>query len=902
MGCFGKKRKKPDVVDPVEAKPLLKDDDDEESEDVSESEDESDESSSDDEQQQPSKPADVLGEVDELTEKQATAALAHLLHRDLSRGWRTWNEYLKGRGLLTRGFQYMRNRQLGSSWTSWQDAVVSFAAWAHALRHMTNRELTKGFGSWRSHVEAQLDEATRSRAVVQRMRNGGLARGLFHWSTTVAALRDQIDAMRASLGHLKNRQLSGAWRGWHEFATAHAEAIGLLEASAGALRNRELRRGWVGWCDCHQSEGPQLAALGAAVHHLKQRDRLRGWRAWTERTAELQLLGKSMSHMRNRQLAAGLGAWRDARAFAAKMDHAIGVLRLRTVGKLWREWSEMVAAASVMDTALRRLRNRGLCNALGAWTSWLAENATALSQLRAAFGAMSHRACNRAWLVWLDNLASDAQEEKAKCVRRLLHGQLARGLGAWVALVDERAEALQALRRGASALVNKQLAAAMMSWREASDLLGTHKRRKERKRQKKLAVKYFKQHSVVRAFHSWASEASNLALLNRAVRQLRNQALARVYGSWVEMAVERASYMRKLRLGAGRMLNRRLAAALGAWRSACPYQKKGGAVGGALRNVFGSGAAPMLGWFGYEETSEEKMARALKRLVQKDKLRGWDAWAELRQERMAMRKSAGKLLHAQSAKAMDAWKELVRSRREHLEAVRNAARGMLNHQVHKGMGKWLAIAQGKWALEERGGKAMRIMLQRDLSRGWGAWRSLVDARAATLEGLRSGVGKMLNRRLASALGSWRHYLYGKDEVKKSDAELGKRAAAYLVQSSMDGPRGAWLTWQGQYAERFKARRAYEYALAHPCEPDKEPRRPQPVYKPGRELFDRAPMLDVRDAAGRKMYEWKPRARPQKMPRRPVETPEDLARRLEETGLAKNKKHVKAVHVARRRWP
>ena len=926
MGCFGKPKKKPDVDEPVEAQPLLpeppakkaeEEDKDDESEDSSEDDDE--ESSDEDDDKSHAAAKDRAAQSSAATRLQATRrgqtarrearnaaeertmlqrAVASLIHRELVRGWRVWLDVRRDHQLLSRSMSHLRHRDLGAGWSSWLEVVAANEAFARALPFLIHRGIARGWSSWCDHVQASSSDGARRDAAMRRMRNCGLSRGWARWRTAADELRHQLESMRASLGHLLHRHLSVAWGAWAEMSTARAAALHAVEIALGAMRHRHIRKCWSSWCTRCQSDGARLDAVGSALHQLANRERLRCWRAWVEWLEQLGRLSRGLGFLRNRQLGAVWGSWKDYLELDCKWQHAVSVLRRRSIGRYWREWTELRGQAIVLDGAVRKLRNRELVSGIGAWLSWMAENAIALSRLRRACGALGHTAMRRGWLVWRENGATDHQAELGKCFAHLLYGQVSRGFAAWVGMVEAFEEKLMVLKRGVSALINKQLSAAWMSWREAADLLGSHRRRTQRKAQRKRALGFLKQTNVVKAWltwrtytsesrdaqstlaasrdafrtrgqraalSSWSEQASRLLKLGYAMRKLTHQQLSRVYGTWVEMAVGRREYLTKLKQGAGRMLNRKLAVGFATWHRACPYRKTGGAVGGALRGLFGGGAAPMLGFFGVEESRDEKMARALRRLATNDLHRGWAAWAELIAARTEIRRTMGHMFNGELAKAVRAWKEMVSERHGRLNAIGAAARRLLNHRTRKLFAQWCGA---------------------------------LDARNQTLQTIRKCVSHMLNRRIATGFATWRRALYAKAQAKSKDSNLGLRAGTFFVQGSTGGLRGAWLTWQGRHGARFKARKAYEYVLAHACEPRYEPRRPGIIaksYSPGSELFDRTETLKVRDGAGRSVYQWSARTRPEKAPRRPVETPEEVERRRK---LEKDKL-VKGVKVGRR---
>ena len=108
--------------------------------------------------------------------------------------------------------------------------------------------------------------------------------------------------------------------------------------------------------------------------------------------------------------------------------------------------------------------------------------------------------------------------------------------------------------------------------------------------------------------------------MQRSLKHMLNRELSKGFGAWLEMAIERAAFMQKLRHGLSMLVNRTMALGFGAWKS----------------RVFGG-------------VSDDPMAKALMYFLNQGLARGWECWQatyeEERAKRESMRKSLGHLVN-----------------------------------------------------------------------------------------------------------------------------------------------------------------------------------------------------------------------------------------------------------------
>ena len=134
------------------------------------------------------------------------------------------------------------------------------------------------------------------------------------------------------------------------------------------------------------------------------------------------------------------------------------------------------------------------------------------------------------------------------------------------------------------------------------------------------------------------------------------------------MAVERATFMQKLRHGLGHMMNRRLSAGLAGWREAI---------------------APL----------DDHMSKALLHFLNRELSRGWHAWHAmwevLKAKRESMRKSLGHLLHRELSRG---WGSVARDGGRARAAFMQKLRHGLGHMMNRKLSSGLCLAGARRSL------------------------------------------------------------------------------------------------------------------------------------------------------------------------------------------------------------
>ena len=215
------------------------------------------------------------------------------------------------------------------------------------------------------------------------------------------------------------------------------------------------------------------------------------------------------------------------------------------------------------------------------------------------------------------------------------------------------------------------------------------------------ALLYIIKRELERGMSAWyltyAALKAKRDSMRKSLGHMLNHGLSRGWGAWIEMAIERAEFLRKLRdlrQGLRRMTNRKLA----------------------------------LGWNAWYSTWEEG---ARKRYVQQ---RG--------------------LGHTASHGLSREWRSWVKMASEHAEIIRKLRKGlsfMINRKMALGFAGWLSAIGHKQMREAQQGnmtKAALHLMNRELSRGWTTWYTTWEDLQAKRETMRKSLGHMLNRGLS----------------------------------------------------------------------------------------------------------------------------------------------------------
>eukprot|EP00966_Prymnesium_polylepis_P019185 442060-Prymnesium_polylepis.1 len=106
--------------------------------------------------------------------------------------------------------------------------------------------------------------------------------------------------------------------------------------------------------------------------------------------------------------------------------------------------------------------NRGLSRGWLGWQEMLAERASAIEAMRRGLLFMQNSSIVFAMRRWRKCIAGDAA--LARGLKHMLNRCLSRGWLGWQEMLAERAAAMEAMRRGLLFMVNRQAAAAFVTW------------------------------------------------------------------------------------------------------------------------------------------------------------------------------------------------------------------------------------------------------------------------------------------------------------------------------------------------------------------------------------------------------------------------------------------------------
>ena len=454
---------------------------------------------------------------------------------------------------------------------------------------------------------------------------------------------------------------------------------------------------------------------------------------WVELKRRMESMRRSMGHFLNRELSRGWGAWVE-----------MAVERATFMQKLRKGLSFMIN---------RQARS-------GLWH--LAQSVFGVSTIRCLVRcAYMNRNLARGWVAWIELWAE--KKRKMESMRRsmghFLNRELSRGWGAWVEMAIERATFMQKLRKGLSFMINRKLAVGFASWR--MNALGRPARGCDPMAK---ALSYFMNRELARGWMCWVTTWEEVRRKMIALRRglvISSTASSRAAGvAWVEMAVERAAFMQKLRKGLSFMINRKSALAFAtwlaierAWRLASDDQD----VEGAEPHDQPRAVSRLVAWHadvGGAQGAAGVDARSLGHILNRELSRGWGAWVEMAIERaefmQKLRKGLSLHDEPQARVGFATWREASRNGRSDGEGAAH----LLNRELSRGWRHGTRRGRrrrrsGVDAQEPRPHAEPRAVARlgrvgRDGDRARG-----VHAEAA------QGLSIMVNRKLAVGFATWR---------------------------------------------------------------------------------------------------------------------------------------------------
>ena len=234
----------------------------------------------------------------------------------------------------------------------------------------------------------------------------------------------------------------------------------------------------------------------------------------------------------------------------------------------------------------------------------------------------------------------------------------------------------------------------------------------------------------------------------------------------------------------GRLLRREVALAWARWRDAVSDGK-------ALYRLCAvrlRGRRLVKAWNSWLDLNQARVAerddryRFIRRLLNQQKLSGWNTWSAYVHERAAavrlLRKGLSRFVHHEVAASFGRWVELF----DELGVVRRALVQLNAQQRGRAMRTWQAVCAERRHVGGMLGRALRRLVNREVARAWTRWAHVVDLRLAALRQRRRILGHLMHNRLSMGLLRW----------QQNTART--QAAAVIASMRMRGQARALRTW------------------------------------------------------------------------------------------------------------
>ena len=747
-------------------------------------------------------------------------AIAAFVHSGQAAALRTWLEVVRVRVLKRHVLRQMLGLRLARAWRQLVDAHAqvrdALALLESHARTMLHGQTARGFRSWCESVQARARALARLRQGMSALRDRAVLLVWNAWSAFALVQAKALHSLRTAVGRFRNANCSRAWNAWAEMATERAGHMSHLRGAAARLMHRQTGAALRRW----QEAWELTVRLRRGLKRLVHRELAIAFDTWSYAAGQLAssmaMLAHSMARLINGQLALGWHTWSvfaalRAKTLAAMSKCSVKILNLRlAVG--WHVWVQFAALHAHSLETLRmcgvKLFNQRL--ALG-WTSW-AEYAAARKSAIGMLHMCSRRLINRrrvlGWNSWVDYVETRAakMEQLRRMVSRMTSRERAAAWNSWKAYVSESTEAMRLLRGGVGALIKRELAAALRCWRICGDEIAVG----QRAARQLLGTK---QAQALRTWHATASAASaTMQQLRRCVSHMRNRKLALGFLSWLQGA--QLSNADRL---CARIVMREQTSALLGWRAQADERAT---MLWQLRIAVGRWSKGQVVAC-LERWAEEARHAAAKhvvivrmmRQVHARALRQWREVAEGHSAALAaIHRAVGRLLHRLSLSAINTWRAYVHELNASLASLRHSICSLFGRFLRVGWNTWRDYVEVRAERLERLGKAasqlqhaglakafrsilhaaqhdatgravLNRMLNSAMTRSLMTWRSATEAHVAGLSVVQRVMGSWLHRAMSGALRAWK-------EVGESMLGL-RRAVARLVHKQL---QAGWEPW------------------------------------------------------------------------------------------------------------
>ena len=487
----------------------------------------------------------------------AHRAIAHWLHRGLSRCFRGWCalsvQQRRAIALIGRALLHFMNHKLSRGFSSFLTAAAHAKEVRRCLYsgvgHWLYRGQTRGFNSWRAaHAHRHASVMVMDRAL-RHMVHRELSRGFHSAVAGAARISHTRRVARKGLSFFTQRQLAMGF-GTFRYAVTHSRELTATLFDRALVHGLRLRtRCFERWRQSCKLYGHQAALANRALRRLTQSELSRGFGSYVTASACVREVRRcvylGVGHWLHRGQTHGFSAWRSTRLawehaqslLHAHLDRAVkhwqhahcsyGFARLRLNA------SRRAMACTLVARALGHHVPRAQTQTLYTWLEVTSRGQHATTALVAAFSSVGKRSKLANMLArWrcAATLSRGCTElmQVARHHRFLMHAS--RGCLALLTTWAECTRARAALLKGLRHVIMCRLANGWRAWAATSTMRALSAR---------LMLRARASHRRLQLLHGWAMQrsaarwrAQSLFLDQASIRHRRGRRLALGCARW----------------------------------------------------------------------------------------------------------------------------------------------------------------------------------------------------------------------------------------------------------------------------------------------------------------------------------------------------------------------------------
>jgi len=341
------------------------------------------------------------------------------------------------------------------------------------------------------------------------------------------------------------RPVFEAWRG-------EGGAKKRQEALLRRLIHQEVGRAFNQWIAVYDG----MRKLQRTLRRWAKVPLARGFSKWAERTEGLARSAEALGEARrfvlglmNAQLKRGFEGWRQhveaLKEATSRLRRATSRIVNAAVAYAFDAWRETAASLKEQKGTMLKVVRFFAGGLTKAWTTWKAQ-LEPFQRLRRAASAFGMQSVHRAWAAWVEatSLGADAARQlqvARKALMRLQHQDLARGWGAWAALVEERDRRLATMRAAYARMLLQGAVRCLNSWREHAET-----RRHEEQLRRRFVASLLNR-GVARAWNAWLERTGEAKQMRKVLVRYSNQLLVKCWLGWYRFhRLQKASRLKRL--------------------------------------------------------------------------------------------------------------------------------------------------------------------------------------------------------------------------------------------------------------------------------------------------------------------------------------------------------------------